>query len=94
AKAYDAVVVVHGTDRLHITGERTYAENPTPRVPIVFTGAMRPYELRDTDSVQNMTEAFLAAKLLEPGVWCVMHNTALAFPGVTKNRQTMSFERL
>lgn len=88
----DAILVVHGTDRLAETGEylhETIGENATH--PVIITGAMRPYELRRTDSMQNLTEALLATRLLEPGVWCVMHNRALRFPGVRKDREQMTF---
>jgi L-asparaginase len=54
---------------------------------------MRPYEFRDTDAVQNVTESILAARLLKPGVYVVMHNRVLRFPGVTKDRQALSFVR-
>ena len=58
---------------------------------MVLTGAMRPYELRQTDATQNLTEALLAVQVLEAGVWCVMHNRALRFPGVVKDRSRMTF---
>ena len=94
AEQYDGVVVVHGTDRLQVSGERTYEEtSPQPRVPIVFTGAMRPYLLRTTDAIQNLTEAFLAAQLCEPGVYVAMHSTVLQFPGVVKDVQNGVFVR-
>jgi L-asparaginase len=92
AKTHDGVVVVHGTDRLAVSGEATLAAGP-PAAPIVFTGAMRPYELRNTDALQNLTEALLAAQLLAPGVYVVMHGQALAFPGVFKDRTNGTFAR-
>lgn len=85
------VVVVHGTDRLAETGRLLHERLDGPPVPVVLTGAMRPYELRKTDSTQNLTEALLAVQVLDPGVWCVMHNRALRFPGVAKDRQRMTF---
>ncbi len=88
---HDGIVIVHGTDRLADTGERICEVVPTPRVPIVLTGAMRPYMLRNTDAVQNLTEALLAAQILEPGVWCVMHDKVLRFPGVLKDYDRMTF---
>jgi L-asparaginase len=94
AEGHDGVVVVHGTDRLAITGERMVELLRTPCVPIVLTGAMRPYELRRTDAVQNMTEALLAVQLVEPGVYVAMHNTVLRFPGVAKDPQRGTFVRL
>ena len=63
----------------------------TPRVPIVLTGAMRPYELRNTDALQNLTEAFLAVQLAAPGVYVAMHNQVLQFPGVSKDKVAGTF---
>jgi len=91
AEGHDGVVIVHGTDHLAETGERTYELTEHLKVPIVLTGAMRPYELRNTDAMQNIVEALLAVQILEPGVYCVMHNTVLKFPGVRKDRQRRRF---
>ena len=81
----DGVIIVHGTDRLSVTGHRIHELDPHPRVPIVLTGAMRPYALRRTDALQNLTEALLAVQLADPGVYVAMHNKLLAFPGVRKD---------
>ena len=94
AESHDGVVVVHGTDRLAVSGHRTCDLFPTPARPIVFTGAMRPYELRTTDAVQNVTEALLSVQLLPPGVYVAMHNRVLAFPGVEKDRVHGTFVRI
>ena len=90
ARSHDGVVVVHGTDRLAVSGSTTYALGP-PTAPIVFTGAMRPYELRDTDALQNLTEALIAVRLLGPGVYVAMHNKVLEFPGVAKDHTAGTF---
>jgi L-asparaginase len=90
----DGVVVVHGTDRLQVSGERILERlQGGLRVPVVLTGAMRPFELRRTDALQNLTEALLSLRLLPPGVFCVMHNAVLAFPGVVKDRAAGTFVR-
>ena len=94
AAQHDGVVVVHGTDRLAVSGERTLELWRPPAAPVVFTGAMRPYELRNTDALQNLTEALLAAQLLAPGVYLAMHAQVLAFPGVVKDRALGSFRKL
>ncbi len=94
AQEHDGVVVVHGTDRLAVTGDRMVALLGVPRVPIVLTGAMRPYELRHTDAVQNLTEALLAVQLCEPGVYVAMHNQVLRFPGVRKAPELGTFVRV
>jgi L-asparaginase len=84
-------VVVHGTDRLAVSGDRVVELVGTPASPIVFTGAMRPYELRSTDALQNLIEALLAVQLLAPGVYVAMHNQVLQFPGVTKDKVAGTF---
>ena len=89
----DAVIILHGTDTLEQTGELLERELAPHRVPVILTGAMRPYEFRDTDAIQNVTEALLAARLVDPGVYAVMHNRVLRFPGVHKNRENLTFER-
>lgn len=94
ARLHDGVVIVHGTDRLAVTGERIVEMWGTPRTPIVLTGAMRPYELRATDALQNLTEALLAVQLVPPGVYVAMHNQVLAFPGVIKDRERGTFRKV
>ncbi|QOJ13144.1 MAG: asparaginase [Planctomycetia bacterium] len=89
----DGVVVVHGTDTLDKTGEALHRELGTPPHPVVLTGAMRPYEFRDTDAYQNLIEALLACRLAPPGVYVAMHNQVLRFPGVTKDRARGTFVR-
>ncbi len=92
ARELDGVVIVHGTDRLANTGERILERTDTsPASPIVLTGAVRPYELRTTDALQNMTEALLAVQALPLGVFVVLHNQCLQFPGVTKDRAQGTF---
>ena len=91
ARANDGVVITHGTDRLAVTGERIVERCPAPAAPIVLTGAIRPYVLRTTDAVQNLTEALLAAQLAPPGVYVAMHNQVLRFPGVIKDADLRTF---
>ena len=93
AEDHDGVVVVHGTDRLCESGEACVRLLGVPRVPIVFTGAMRPYVMRTTDALQNLTEALLAVQLVPPGVHVAMHDRVLRFPGVAKDRERGTFVR-
>jgi L-asparaginase len=94
ARKNDAVVVVHGTDTLARTGEALLARAPTPPVPIVLTGAMVPFVVHGSDGLQNVTEALFACRLLPPGVYAVFHGRALAFPGVVKDRDALTFARV
>ncbi|MBC7835638.1 MAG: asparaginase [Phycisphaerales bacterium] len=90
------IVILHGTDTLCMTGESVLAAasergGTGPRIPIVLTGAMRPYEMKHSDAVQNLTEAVFATGVLLPGVYAVAHGRALRFPGVTKDRDRGTF---
>lgn len=87
----ESIIVIHGTDTLEVTGELLYSRIPDPPIPVILTGAMRPYEFRDSDAQQNVTEALLSARLLTPGIYAVMHNRILQFPGVKKDRKNLSF---
>ena len=94
SETHDGVVIVHGTDRLAVTGETCHELIGTPRVPIILTGALRPWELRTTDAVQNLTESLLAVQILPPGVYAVLHNEVLQFPGVIKDRDQNRFVKV
>ena len=85
------VVVLHGTDTLTLTGDLLAAQLSSPPVPVVLTGAMRPYEMKRSDALQNLTESLFGATTLAPGVYCVAHGRALKFPGVTKDRSRGTF---
>ena len=87
----DAIIILHGTDTMAETGELLNKELVDLRVPVILTGAMRPYKFRDTDALQNVTESLLAARLVSPGVYVVMHNRVLRFPGVVKDRENLTF---
>ncbi len=91
SREFDGVIVVHGTDKLSATGHAIYEKEPEPLVPIVMTGAMRPYELRSTDAIQNLVESLLAVQIAAPGVYVAMHNALLQFPGVRKDRDLGTF---
>ena len=84
---------MHGTDRLAQTGDTIIETVGTPRVPVVLTGAMRPYVMRNSDAQQNLTEAFLAVQIAPPGVYVAMHNRLLQFPGVVKDKARGTFVR-
>jgi L-asparaginase len=89
----DAVVILHGTDTLAITGELLEKELPEKKVPVVLTGAMRPFEMVRSDALQNLTESLVATKLLDPGIYACAHGRVLEFPGVVKSTEKGTFIR-
>jgi len=88
------VVILHGTDTLGVTGEMLYERLPGVPVPVVLTGAMRPYEMKESDALQNLTEAIFAAGVLAPGIYAVAHGRALTFPGVFKDTERGTFVKI
>ncbi len=91
AERVDGVVVLHGTDTLTDTGEVLAAGLADLRVPVVLTGAIRPFEMRRSDALQNLTEAIFATGTLQPGVYVVAHGRALPLPGARKDRERQTF---
>lgn len=85
------IVILHGTDTLCTTGELLAKSLAPPRVPIVLTGAMRPFEMTRSDALQNLTEAIFATGVLPPGIYAAAHGQGLAFPGVRKDRDRGTF---
>lgn len=86
------VVVLHGTDTMQQTAEVVQKQMQDPKVPIVFTGAMKPLGFDDSDALQNVTEALMAAQLLKPGIYISFHNRVYTVPGVRKNKEKGTFE--
>ncbi len=94
SELHDAVLVTHGTDGMTSTAEELCSAIGRPAIPVIFTGAMIPYTLRGSDAVQNVTEALLALRLLPPGIYISFHNRVLSVPGVRKNHENLTFEKV
>lgn len=86
------IVILHGTDTMTKSAERVLADVVPLKVPVIFTGAMRPLGFEHSDAVQNLTEALLACRLVSPGVYIAFHGRVFSVPGVEKNRDRRTFE--
>lgn len=86
------IVVLHGTDTMQQTAEMAQTVLDDVKVPVIFTGAMRPLGFEDSDALQNVTEALIAAQLVKPGVYISFHNRLFTIPGARKNRTKGTFE--
>jgi L-asparaginase len=85
------IVITHGTDTMVDTGlllRKSLTELP---VPIMLTGAMTPLGFEASDGLQNLTESLLAARVLPPGVYVVMHNQVFPVDRVRKDREAAKF---
>ena len=90
------MIVLHGTDTMDVSADycfKTLHHSPLP-VPIVFTGAIRPLGLENSDALQNVAEAVLASTLLKGGIYICFHGRVHQVPGVKKNKTTKTFERI
>jgi L-asparaginase len=85
------IVITHGTDTMVDTGLVLRNSLADLQVPIVLTGAMTPLGFEASDGLQNLTESLLAARILQPGVYVVMHNQVFPVDRVRKDREAARF---
>jgi L-asparaginase len=85
------IVITHGTDTMVDTGLVLRNGLEDLQVPIVLTGAMTPLGFEASDGLQNLTESLLAARILQPGVYVVMHNQVFPVDRVRKDREAARF---
>jgi L-asparaginase len=90
------IVISHGTDTMVETGlflESAFAGPSLPvlKVPIILTGAMTPLGFEGSDGLQNLTESLLAARLLSPGVFVVMHGQVFPVSKAHKDKDKATF---
>ena len=88
------IIILHGTDTMEITAQYLYDQLSPVSEPIIFTGAMKPFGFEDSDALQNFTEALYAASLAPAGIYISMHNKLWEMPGVRKNRELGTFEKV
>jgi len=88
------IVITHGTDTMVETA--LYIENALPdlQVPVVLTGAMTPLGFEGSDGLQNLTESLISVRLLNPGVYVVMHGQVFPAGHTRKDRERATFVRI
>jgi L-asparaginase len=85
------IVISHGTDTMVETGRFLEGAFADLKVPIILTGAMTPLGFEGSDGLQNLTESLLAARLLPPGVYVVMHGQVFPVSRVRKDKERATF---
>ncbi len=88
------IVISHGTDTIVETGRYLEQSFPELQTPIVLTGAMTPLGFEGSDGLQNLTESLLAARLLGPGVYIVMHGQVFPVAQTRKDKDRATFVRV
>lgn len=93
-KGEHPIVVLHGTDTMDLTTKYCFDHYPSVKVPVVFTGAMKPLGFDDSDAAQNVIEAIFAARILPPGYYVTFHGKLFKVPNFKKNKQKGTFEEI
>lgn len=88
------MIVLHGTDTMAESAAFCKKKLKSLKVPVIFTGAMRPLGFLNTDAHQNVTEAIYASKIVGPGVYISFHGELYEAPNVRKNYETRTFEEV
>ncbi len=87
------VIIIHGTDTMVKTAqllEKNLAEDDGH--VFVFTGAMIPYALENSDAVFNLGCAISAVQMLSHGVYITMGGRIYSADHVRKNKEKGIFE--
>ncbi|WP_420239549.1 asparaginase [Telmatobacter bradus] len=85
------ILITHGTDTMVETGRVIEAACPGLTSPVVLTGAMTPLGFEGSDGLQNLTESLMAAQLLGPGVFVVIHGQVFPVSKVRKDKDKATF---
>jgi len=85
------ILITHGTDTMIKTAKylRSIADKT-----IVFTGAMNPTKIRNSDAFFNVGCAIIAVQTLPPGIYIAMNGQILNPEYITKNRTHQRFETI
>ncbi|MES2745702.1 MAG: asparaginase domain-containing protein [Bdellovibrionota bacterium] len=83
------VLITHGTDTMIKTAQ--YLKSIAGKT-IVFTGAMNPTRIRNSDAFFNVGCAIIAVQTLAPGIYIVMNGQIHSPDKVQKNRSHSRFE--
>ena len=84
------IIIIHGTDSMVETAQ--VVTQLHLKKTIVFTGAMIPFALENSDAIFNLGCAITAVQLLEPGVYICMNGQVFASNQVRKNHKLALFE--
>ena len=91
-----AIVVIHGTDTMcesaRLLGPSFGGEVDQSRKTVVFTGAMIPCTITNSDALINFGFACACAQILPYGVYLAMNGCVFAWNKVRKNKEAGIFE--
>ena len=88
------LVITHGTDTLTDTAAFLLDSALPQSKTVVLTGAMRPFQLGQSDAAFNLGSALMAAQLTNNGIYIAMNGELFPATLTQKNRQQGVFEWL
>lgn len=95
ASIEELVVIIHGTDTMVNTASLLQSKTKENDNHVyIFTGAMIPYALEDSDAVFNLGCAIASVQLLQPGVYITMGGRVYSADAVRKNKEKGIFEAI
>jgi L-asparaginase len=88
------IIVLHGTDTMDQTIKVCFerSQDSPLKVPVIFTGAMKPLGFVDSDARQNVIESITCAQVLSPGFYLNFHGKVFCPPNIRKNKEKGTFE--
>jgi L-asparaginase len=87
----DSIVVVHGTDTMAETAK--VVGKAALHKTVVFTGAMVPYSVQDSDAPFNLGFALAASLVLASGTYVAMNAQVFSWDDVMKDKAEGAFKR-
>ncbi len=85
------ILIIHGTDTMTLSAQHLGSiTNKT----VIFTGAMQPARMRQTDAPFNLGFAIGALQCLDSGIYIAMNGQVFNTDNVQKNRRLGRFETL
>jgi len=82
---YEYIIVVHGTDTMHLTAE--YLAEGELEKYVVLTGAMVPYSVDPVESTANLASAYGYLQALQKkGIYIAMNGIIDSYESVKKDR--------
>ncbi|MBU1657506.1 asparaginase [bacterium] len=87
----DIFIIIHGTDTMHLSAE--FLHEIFTDKKIIFTGAMKPFEIDKVESSFNLGMACGFVKsLYENGIYICMNGHVESWKNIKKNTQLGKFE--
>lgn len=85
------ILIIHGTDTMTLSAQQL---GDISDKTVVFTGAMQPARMRNSDAPFNLGFAIGALQCLESGIYIAMNGQIFNAHHVQKNRHISRFEAL